>query len=291
MNNRRTRANTLARIGLPLCLTLLAGLIPSLSRAAELLLIIDDVGYNRKLGEQAVALPAPVNLAFLPHTPFAARLAEKASDKGHVIMLHAPMDNEQGAKLGPGGLHGDMDQHTLQQVLLDDLESIPHVQGFNNHTGSLLTQNPQAMNWVMEIARQQGLFFIDSLTSAASVARQKADANGVPALDRDVFLDNLRDEESLSAQFERAVALAQKRGYAVIIGHPYPETLAFLHKALPALEPRNVRLTSIDQFLRQRLWSRLIAPEPAPSRYLLHSSPIFEPEPEPESAAEIKAER
>jgi len=276
LNIRCFRA-TPARISLPMLFALLAALIPASAGAAELLLIIDDIGYNRTLGERTVDLPAPVNLAFLPHTPFAARLAESANARGHVIMLHAPMDNEQGARLGPGGLHADMDKPTLQQVLLDDLQSIPYVQGFNNHTGSLLTQKTDAMQWVMEIARQQGLFFIDSLTSPASVALATAQASGVPALHRDVFLDNLRDEASLRKQFEQAVTLAKARGYAVLIAHPYPETLTFLHQVLPDLEPRDVHLTSIDQFLRQRLWTRLASPDPAPSRYLLHTAPQIQP--------------
>jgi len=263
---------SLARAGRAIC-TLAAALIVHNAHAGELLLIIDDLGNNHHLGEQALALPAPVNLAFLPHTPFAAKLAESAYLSGHLVMLHAPMANEHGANLGPGGLTPDMDRHTMQQVLLDDLKSIPHVQGFNNHTGSLLTQNPDAMLWVMDIARQQKMFFVDSLTSPASVALKTAEAIGVPALERDVFLDNIRDENALRKQFEQAVALARHRGYAVLIGHPYPETLAFLSKELPSLNPREVQLSSIDQFLRQRLWSRLTSPDPAPSRYLLHTAP------------------
>ncbi|WP_430461564.1 divergent polysaccharide deacetylase family protein [Thalassolituus sp. LLYu03] len=243
------------------------------ARAAELLLIIDDIGNNRTLGERAVALPAPVNLAFLPHTPHAAHLAEAAFARGHGIMLHAPMANEHGNRLGPGGLTMDMDQQRLQQVLLDDLQAVPHVQGMNNHMGSLLTQQPAAMQWVMDIARQQGLFFVDSLTSPASVALKQASSAGIPALERDVFLDNDTQEAALKKQYEHALSLARSRGYAVLIGHPYPQTLTFLAAQLPQLESRGVRLVSVEEHLRTRLWQRLAAPADLPSsRYLLNSS-------------------
>lgn len=250
----------------------LAALMPVRAGAAELLLILDDIGNNRASGERALALPAPVNLAFLPHTPYAARLAEQAYARGHGIMLHAPMAADHGARLGPGGLQADMDQQTLQQTLSDNLQAIPHVQGLNNHMGSLLTSRPQAMAWVMTIARQQGLFFVDSLTSPASVALAQARAAGVPALERDVFLDNETDEAALQRQFEQALALARRRGYAVLIGHPYPQTLEFLQRRLPALAPRDIRLTRVNDFLSQRLWARMSSPALPPSRYLLHSS-------------------
>lgn len=245
--------------------------------AAQLLLIIDDIGNNRLSGERALALPAPVNLAFLPHTPFAARLADSAWQQGHGIMLHAPMANEHQAPLGPGGLQAGMDQQTLQQTLIDSLNAVPHVQGMNNHMGSLLTQKADAMQWVMDIARERGLFFVDSLTSPRSVALAQAEQNGIPALERDVFLDNDKTPAALQRQFDQALRLARHRGYAVLIGHPYPETLDFLQQALPALNASDVRLTRVDDFLRQRLWARMSAPTSQPSRYLLNSSQTLQP--------------
>ena len=243
----------------------------ALASTPELLLIIDDIGNNRTLGERAVALPGPLNLAFLPFTPHAVHLANEAASHGHGIMLHAPMANEHGNRLGPGGLTPEMDRITLQQTLADDIKAVPHVQGLNNHMGSLLTQKPEAMQWVMEVARQQGLFFVDSLTSARSVALKKASEAGIPALERDVFLDNDTTEAALSRQYDKALRLAHKHGYAVLIGHPYPQTLDFLARELPLLAQQGIRLNRIDLHLQERLWSRMASPEPPPmSRYLLN---------------------
>lgn len=240
--------------------------------SAGLLLIIDDIGNNLRLGKRTVALPGPLNLAFLPHTPYSASLAEEAFQAGHGIMLHAPMANEQGARLGPGALTMAMNQASLQQTLSDSLAAIPHVQGLNNHMGSLLTQQPEAMRWVMQVARQQGLFFVDSLTSPQSVALEQARAAGIPALKRDVFLDNDTHPAALKRQFEQALQHAKQRGYAVLIGHPYPETLAFLAHELPALKTQNIHLTRIDEFLQRRLWLPLQPETLTPSRYLLHTT-------------------
>lgn len=245
-------------------------LLMQTAQAADLLIIIDDVGNNKALGERTVNLPGPLNLAFLPHTPHASKLAVIAHKKGHGIMLHAPMANELGSKLGPGGLYPHMHKQILQETLIDDLNVIPHVQGINNHMGSLLTQKDEHMQWVMEIVKQRGLYFIDSLTSNHSVALKQAKKAGIPTLKRDVFLDNELDTPSLQAQFDNAVSIAKKRGYAVLIGHPYPETIAFLNKAIPTLSAHNIKLQRLDRFFAERLWRTFPAPQ-GPSRYWLES--------------------
>lgn len=219
------------------------------SQAAQLVLIIDDVGNNRELGERTVNLPGRVNLAFLPETPWASRLANRAAHNGHLVMLHVPMANAENRPLGPDGLTPDMDQQTLQQTLRHAIDSIPHVSGINNHMGSLLTEQTDAMRWVMEVLAEQNLFFVDSRTSAASVAYREAKAAGIPALTRDVFLDNVRTEAALQAQFDQALRIAEKRGRAVLIGHPYPETLDFLYRQLPLMADSNVRLAAVTDVL------------------------------------------
>ena len=230
----------------------LLSLAASSSMAANLLLIIDDMGNNLALGERALALPQGVNYAFLPHTPQAVPLAHRAHALGQGILLHAPMENTHKLRLGPGGLYPTMDKQALQDSLHQSLAAIPHVQGINNHMGSLLTTETTHMNWVMEVAQQQQLFFVDSLTTAQSVAFQTAQKLGVPSVKRDVFLDNDLSAQALHFQFQRAIQRAKQQGYAVLIAHPYPETLAFLEKALPPLSKHKVQLTTLHDFFAHR---------------------------------------
>ena len=233
---------------------------------AALIIIIDDIGNNRSLGERTVNLPGPLNLAFLPHTPFARSLADKAHQSGHTVMLHTPMANKTDARLGPGAMTMDMDKHQWQQVLHDNLLAIPHVRGVNNHMGSLLTEQPDAMAAVMETLQQQGLFFVDSLTTANSVAQQQAIIHGLPNLQRDIFLDNDVAPMALKRQFDKAIKLAKRRGVAVVIGHPYPETLTLLETELGNLSQSGVQLHSAQQYLYDRLWKAVPSPS---SRYQL----------------------
>ena len=217
--------------------------------APAITIIIDDIGNNLAEGEAAIALPGPVTYAVLPFSAFGKTLAEKAHAAGKRIMLHAPMANTHHYKLGPGALTPDQSEAQLKATLRKDLAAVPHVAGINNHMGSLLTQNETAMSWVMDVVKEQNLFFVDSRTTAKSVAYATAKAHQVPTLERDVFLDHKIERAFIQDQFLKAVLIARKYGEAVVIGHPYPETIHFLQEALPALDEAGVQLISAQAML------------------------------------------
>ncbi len=89
--------------------------------------------------------------------------------------------------------------------------------------------------------------FLDSRTTAKSVALKQARAQGVPALRRHIFLDHFRTPpQFVRQQLEQAVRHAKRDGYAIAIGHPYPVTLATLEEQLPGLAEQNVQLVRIS---------------------------------------------
>ncbi len=214
-------------------------------------LIIDDLGYHWRNGMDAVELPGKVTLAVLPHTPHARQLAETGHAAGKEIMLHAPMSNQGDAPLGKGGLTPEMPREAFDQALASDLEAVPHVRGVNNHMGSELTRLPLQMGWLMQALLRRELYFVDSRTTAETVAADTADAYSVPHLSRTVFLDNERSAEAIGAHFERLVQLARENDLAVGIGHPYPETAAYLRRAIPALRCRGIELAYVSEALEQ----------------------------------------
>ncbi len=213
-------------------LLMLPALLVSLPCGAEELpaitIIIDDMGNHEGWGIGALDLPGSVTYAFLPHTQHASSLAEKAHTAGKEVMLHLPMESDGGKRLGPGGLTLHMTEKHFQRILAEDIQAVPHAKGVNNHMGSLLTQHPGAMGWLMEgLQRRGGLFFIDSRTSEQTVARQVAEEHQIPNAQRDIFLDNSRDPEAIRTQFKQLIKQAKRSGYAVGIGHPYPETARY----------------------------------------------------------------
>jgi polysaccharide deacetylase 2 family uncharacterized protein YibQ len=225
-------------------------------------LIIDDLGNQRAPGKRAVFLPGPVACAFLPEGPFTRELAHEAHARDKEVMLHLPMQatgplqNTHGA----GVLTLDMTRLQYLATLKRDLSVIPHVSGLNNHMGSLLTRHPGNMAWLMQALREHGnLFFVDSRTTSATVARRMAYEYGIPSSERNVFLDNEPEVPAIRRQFQRLLAIARRDGTALAIGHPYPATIEVLKEELQRLGQSGVRLVPVAQLIelqkdRQLAW-------------------------------------
>jgi polysaccharide deacetylase 2 family uncharacterized protein YibQ len=217
-------------------------------------IIIDDLGYQLEAGRRAIKLPGPLAVAILPATPRARLLAETAYQNGKEVLLHLPLQAEDYTdSAGAGSITLDMGREEFESVFAAAIESVPFVIGVSSHRGSLLTRHPGHMTWLMEeLNARDGLFFIDSFTTPRSVALKMANEAGILAARRDVFLDHDRSPEALAAQFEKLKFVARKRGVAVGIGHPYPETLDFLEAELPGLADDGFELIRISERLGLR---------------------------------------
>jgi len=212
-------------------------------------IIIDDIGYADTLGARAVALPDDVTYAVLPHTPFGAALAETAHGNGKEVMLHAPMSNLANMPLGPGGLTPTQSKEEFIATLEAAMAAVPHLKGINNHMGSELTAQDQQMRWVMETLKGQNLYFVDSYTTASSVAGRIAHEEDIPTLTRNVFLDNVQTREDIDREFQRLLQVANEKGFATGIGHPYEATLEYLEQAIPTLSQLNIELIPVSQMI------------------------------------------
>lgn len=213
-------------------------------------IIIDDIGYIDSLGARAVALPDDVTFAVLPHTPFGAALAESAHHNGKEVMLHAPMSNLANMPLGPGGLTPALSKEEFVSTLSQALDAVPYLKGINNHMGSELTAQEGPMHWVMETLQGRDLYFVDSYTTAASVAGRIAREENIPTLTRNVFLDNVQTHEDIDREFQRLLQVARDKGFATGIGHPYEATLDYLEKALPTLTLLDIELVPVSEMIR-----------------------------------------
>ena len=219
-------------------------------------IIIDDMGHNLHEGERLARMEQPLTLAFLPFRRHTVPLAKLAHKKQKEIMLHAPMANTRNYGLGPGGLTPDMDEQSMVTTLRRALQSIPHVQGVNNHMGSLLTQQLQPMDWVMKELFRYPVYFIDSRTIASSVAGDVAAAYRIPTMTRDVFLDHEQTEEFVDRQFKLLIKRARENGSAIGIGHPHKVTVDYLEKHLPKLDEQGIAIATVSGLWAMRNGNR-----------------------------------
>lgn len=227
------------------------GLLPDSQPAIAL--IIDDLGNRRSTGLRAIALPGPVACSFFPYAVHTRELATRAHARGKEVMLHLPMQATGHYQYvhEAGVLTVDMTQQQYRRTFRADLAAVPYASGFNNHMGSLLTRHPGDMAWLMQLVRQNGkLFFIDSRTTPATVAREVADEYGVPSSQRNVFLDDVMEPDAIHAQFRRLLQIARRDGTAIAIGHPYAATLDVLSDELSQLDRQGVQLVRVADLIR-----------------------------------------
>lgn len=250
---RQDVKSNLKRFSQALILLLVGTCAAAETATPRIAIIIDDLGYQKAAGERAIGLPGPIAYAILPNTPRDAYLARIAHAQGKEVLLHLPLQAESDRSAVGGSLLLDMSRQQFLQAFASSIDAVPHAVGVNSHRGSLLTRHPGHMGWLMEEILDRGdLFFVDSYTTAESVALRVANESGVPALRRDVFLDPDTEPETLIREFARLKKLARQRGFAVGIGHPYTGTLEFLEKALPSLEEEGYDLVSIGDLVASR---------------------------------------
>jgi len=255
-----------------------AGGAPGQRVHPRIALIIDDLGNQKSAGERALALPGPVTYAFLPHTPFAWRQASRAHAIKRQVMLHLPMESDEGNRLGAGALTLTMGRKAFLHTLGDDLDSVPYVEGINNHMGSLLTRDPTAMRWLMASIRETGLFFIDSRTTRRTVAAKVAKRNLIPTASRNVFLDNRPERRAILSQLDKLIEMARQQGKAIGIGHPYPQTLSVLEQEIPRLTEKGIELVPVSKLIDRGniLWHASSSPLPRAAKNSKQSpSPIY----------------
>ncbi len=231
-------------------------------------IVIDDLGNDLAMGKQLVALPYDLTYSFLPRTKYSLNLVAFAQEKNKEIMLHLPMQAINNKKMGLGGLSMSMLQQQFVNTVKDDLQAVPGAIGVNNHMGSLLTQQPLRMQWLMmELKANKNLYFLDSRTHANSIAAAQAKAHRIPMAIRDVFLDHVVDNHEIDVQFARLLKQVSRVGHALAIGHPHSETLVALKKWLPKLKAEGVEIVTVSRYIsliemKHALWQASLSRPP-----------------------------
>jgi polysaccharide deacetylase 2 family uncharacterized protein YibQ len=244
LNGRRTQSIHLIT---PIAVSASAQTTPHRPRLA---IVIDDLGNDRAQAEALFRLAYPLTLSVLPHLPNSGEIAEEAHRRGYQVLLHLPMATSSGEKDEPIELHPGMDASAVGQTFAAMLDTVPYAAGVNNHEGSLGTSDSALMNELMPLLHERNLFFVDSRTTAATVAETAARKARVPATSRNVFLDDEQSPGAIRKQIALAVREAREKGSALAIGHPHPETLQVLAEMLPEVERQGVTLVFASDLVR-----------------------------------------
>jgi polysaccharide deacetylase 2 family uncharacterized protein YibQ len=210
---------------------------------ARLAIILDDLGSDRAAADRIFALPYPLTISVLPHHAHSVEIAEQAHRRGYEVLLHLPMQSVGNETPEAQELHPGMPADDIPVLFEQLIESVPNATGVNNHQGSEATADPALMEELMPVLQKWNLFYVDSRTTAATVAYDTAQRLGVRSAFRNVpFLDDVQEVSAVRKQIELALRGAKEKGEAIAIGHPHPATLEALSEVLPQAEARGVHL-------------------------------------------------
>jgi polysaccharide deacetylase 2 family uncharacterized protein YibQ len=218
---------------------------------ARIAIVLDDLGGDLGTIDRILGWKVPLGYAVLPYEPATAAVAARIRERGGELLCHLPMESEAGLDPGPGAVSLGMDAGEIARRTRAAIAAVPGAVGVNNHMGSLLTADRDAMRSILGVVAELELFFLDSRTTPESVGEEVALEIGLPTARRDVFLDSAPFEAPVDAEFERLLELARERGAAIAIGHPQPATLDLLERELPALKARGFELVPVSYLLER----------------------------------------
>jgi hypothetical protein len=221
---------------------------------SQVALIIDDMGNSLEVLQELINLERPLTVAVLPTSAFAKETAQTAHENGLEVILHLPLEslnNHEPSGSMDGIVHTGMNEEEVTALIEQGFNQVPHIMGVNNHMGSKATADKGLMKIVLAAIRQRNLFFIDSRTGANSVAYEEAINMGIPAAQRQVFLDAEGDTKSPKERLQELFQSARRNGRAVGIGHPFAETIQALKEGLPFLDQYNLEAVFASQIVRR----------------------------------------
>jgi polysaccharide deacetylase 2 family uncharacterized protein YibQ len=226
---------------------------PEIPNRKILAFVIDDVGNNLEDLEPFLRFPGPLTLAVLPGLPNSAEAARRIRAAGKELFLHQPMEALGEQNPGPGAVYTGMSQEEIRVVVKRNLDEIGPAAGMNNHQGSKATMDAELMETVLALCREEGIYFLDSRTTADTVVPQLAERMGIRIGERDVFLDNIPERASMIRYVEDGLERAEQRGSAVMIGHIWSSELAEILEALyPDFIARGYSLATLSRLLAEK---------------------------------------
>jgi polysaccharide deacetylase 2 family uncharacterized protein YibQ len=215
-------------------------------------IVIDDMGFSLEALQEICDLNIPITVSILPLSPLAQETAETANERGLEVMLHLPcesVNHQEGDNGTIGFIHSSMSDEDVRILTEDFLGRVPFIKGVNNHMGSKITQNEPIMRTILGLLAERNLFFLDSRTTANSIAYDLAKQMGLRSAYRNVFLDSTVGVNFSAKKLIELLELSQKTGKAVAIGHPFHETLRALKENIRLFKKYDVEPVFASQIV------------------------------------------
>lgn len=223
-------------------------------KTGKIAIIIDDFGYyDNKTTDKFLNFNYPITLSIIPGQKHSIKMAEQAKKNEKPFMIHLPMEAiEEKVEDGEFTIMTNMPDSVIADRVQKAVGILPGAVGINNHMGSKATADARVMGIVLQQLKSNGKFFIDSRTTDQSAVTEVAAKYGVKFATNDGFLERKKNEDEVYIQRKLAAIakIAKRRGKAIVIGHPYSETIKVLSEEIPKLEKKGFKIVPIKEVVR-----------------------------------------
>jgi polysaccharide deacetylase 2 family uncharacterized protein YibQ len=218
-----------------------------------LVFVIDDAGNNLRELDPFLRIPGPLTIAVLPGLPHSAEAARRIRAAGKDVFLHQPMEAIGGQNPGPSAIYSGMSAGEVRAILKRNVDEIGPIVGMNNHQGSKITMDKEIMQTVLSFCIENNIHFLDSRTTSDTVVPDVAQYLGLKIAERNVFLDNDQDAESIKRSLTGALDRARRQGSAVMIGHTWsPQLAPILIEQFPELIKQGYTIKKVSDIINSR---------------------------------------
>lgn len=222
---------------------------PLAKNHAQLIFVFDDGGQNLTHLESFLKLPIPITIAVLPRLVHSVESAQKIRNSGNELILHQPMQAlNSKVNPGPGAITPQMSEDEIIATLFYNINEIGPIAGMNNHEGSAITADAEKMAVILKMANEEGIYFLDSRTNSETKVPYVANLMGYSYYERNIFLDNEKTNENALQELKKGLAIANKNGSVIMIGHIWSASFLpdFLLEVIPELQEKGYTFCTVS---------------------------------------------
>ncbi|MCD6035933.1 MAG: hypothetical protein K0R63_1674 [Rickettsiales bacterium] len=217
-------------------------------------ILITGLGLSSIPSGQALELPPEVTMGFSPYTSDIDDWVERAVKRGHEVFLGLPMEPQDYPISDPGPyalISSLSDTENLERLhwILEVTKGYAGVYSprFEKFTFSLRVVHP-----ILEELKKRGVSFVYGGDAENYSLLNLTDQLGVPTVGTDYVIDETITPSGIAKALKDLETVADKNGYAVGVGRPYPVTTAMLREWLMTLDAKNIRLVPVSELLSHK---------------------------------------
>ncbi|MCM3550586.1 divergent polysaccharide deacetylase family protein [Alkalihalobacillus clausii] len=214
----------------------------------DVAIIIDDFGGNVKGVDAFLNGDIPVTVAIMPNMPYSTEQAIAAHENGLEVIIHLPLEPKNGKAswLGSNGITVDLSNDEINKRLREAYEQIPYAVGLNNHMGSKAMEDKRVVGLIVEFAKTNGLYLVDSKTTPHSVMPELALKAQIPCFENKLFLDDtFSNTQQVQGKMQTFATKGNMHQHPIAIGHvgvKGEQTYAGIKAGLPHLKKQGYKL-------------------------------------------------